>query len=124
MTEDTPTDETAAGDTREDETAAGDTREDETAPKTLGELSHTDPFTNEAFGATQTYDRGRTIAADGGSDPEREADADATADGEPATDGGEAEPEELKDVAHTPPGDTEGTNAVYERGHEGREENR
>jgi hypothetical protein len=112
--------------------------ETDDAPKTLGELSHTNPFTNKAFGATQTYDRGRTIAADGGSDPEREAEAadeeaveTATDGGEAggrsssdASDGGEAAPEELQDVEHTPPGDAEGTNGVYERGHEGREENR
>ncbi|WP_254823052.1 hypothetical protein [Haloglomus halophilum] len=97
---------------------------DDTEPKTLGELSHTNPFTNKAFGATQTYDRGRTIAADGG-EAEVEATADeASADTETATDGGEAEAEELQDVEHTPPGDAEGTNGVYERGHEGREENR
>jgi hypothetical protein len=140
MTEDTPT----------DGTTAGDAREDEDAPKTLGELSHTNPHTGTAFGATQTYDRGRTIAADGG-----EAGSEPT-DGEPATDGGEAgsrsssdasdggeagsrsssdasdggeaeddaDLEELQDIEHTPPGDAEGTNDVYERGHEGREENR
>jgi hypothetical protein len=109
-----------------DDTTAGTAREDETDPKTLGEMNHTNPFTNEAFGATQTYDRGRTIAADGG---ETEADADesdADADEETAADGGsEPEPgsEELRDIEHTPPGDAEGTNGVYERGNEGREEN-
>jgi hypothetical protein len=118
---------------------------DENAPTTLGEMNHTNPFTGEVFGSTQTYDRGRTIAADGGADPEREAEvAEGTADeneAEAAPDGGEAggrtssehgsdggeretEPEELRDVEHTPPGDAEGTNGVYERGHEGREENR
>jgi hypothetical protein len=100
----------------------------ETAPETLGELNHTNPFTGEAFGATQTYDRGRTIAADGGADPEREAEVaeESEAEAETAADGGErdAESEELQDVEHTPPGDAEGTNGVYERGHEGREENR
>ena len=98
----------------------------EDTPKTLGEMNHTNPFTGEACGATQTYDRGRTSAAGGGADPEREAEvADETADeNETAPDGGDAEPEELRDVEHTPPGDAEGTNGVYERGHEGREENR
>jgi hypothetical protein len=102
-----------------------DTPTDDDTPDTLGELSHTNPFTNQAFGTTQTYDRGRTIAADGGSDPEREAEGeDEAADDETATGGGEGEPEELGDVEHRPPGDAEGTNGVYERGHEGREENR
>jgi len=93
----------------------------ETAPETLGEVSHTNPFTGEVFGSTQTYDRGRTIAADGG---EAGAEDDSEAAEGTAPDGGEPRPEELRDVDHTPPGDAEGTNAVYERGHEGREENR
>jgi hypothetical protein len=104
-----------------------DTPETETedAPTTLGELDHTNPFTGKAFGATQTYDRGRTIAADGGTDPERE-DADAAA-GEAEADAdadADADREELRDIEHTPPGDAEGTNGVYERGNEGREEQR
>ncbi|WP_276258193.1 hypothetical protein [Haloglomus litoreum] len=99
--------------------------ETRTAPTTLGEVSHTNPFTGEVFGSTQTYDRGRTIAADGGADPEREAEVAEEAADEAAPDGGDApEREELRDVEHTPPGDAEGTNGVYERGHEGREENR
>jgi hypothetical protein len=98
----------------------------ENAPKTLGEMNHTNPFTGEVFGSTQTYDRGRTVAADGGADPEREAEVAEESEAETAADGGErdAESEELRDVEHTPPGDAEGTNGVYERGHEGREENR
>ena len=113
-----------------------DTPETEDAPTTLGELNHTNPFTGEAFGATQTYDRGHTVAADGGEagrrpsseggsdDGEAGADAsdDATADEE--ADAEDDDPEELRDIEHTPPGDAEGTNAVYERGNEGREEHR
>ncbi|MFB6205239.1 MAG: hypothetical protein ABEJ05_01740 [Haloglomus sp.] len=109
--------------------------EDRTEPQTLGEMNHTNPFTGEAFGATQTYDRGCTIAADGGeagSGPSSERNSDGGEDPEreevtehERTGGaGEQPPEELGDVDHTPPGDAEGTNAVYERGHEGREENR
>ncbi|MEF8841928.1 MAG: hypothetical protein V5A62_09935 [Haloarculaceae archaeon] len=76
---------------------------------TLGETSHTNPYTDEVFGETQTYGRGRVVAADGG----REA------DGEP-----EAGPdgETLQDVDHTPPGDGDGAAPVYERGHEGKED--
>jgi hypothetical protein len=124
MTDTPENDRTAAGSARENRTAAGSARENRTAPKTLGELSHTNPNTGQAFGATQTYDRGRTIAADGGSDPEHEAAADG---GEPDADVEESDvegPEELRDVDHTPPGDSEGTHGVYERGNEGRGENR
>jgi hypothetical protein len=77
---------------------------------TLGETSHTDPSTNRVFGATQTYGRGRVVAADGGADPDREGvEADA-------------EDETLQDVDHTPPEDGDGAAPVYERGHEERED--
>ena len=82
---------------------------DEEYRPTLGEMSHTNPYTNEVFGATQTYGRGRVVAADGGADPERE----------PATEA--ADEETLKDVDHTPPDEGDGAAPVYERGHEGRE---
>jgi hypothetical protein len=77
---------------------------------TLGELSHTNPYTGDVFGDTQTYGRGRFVAADGGADPDREA-------------GAESEGEEtLKDIDHTPPGESDGAAPVYERGNEGRED--
>jgi hypothetical protein len=76
---------------------------------TLGELSHTNPYTGDVFGDTQTYGRGRFVAADGGADPEREAGVEA-----------ESDEETLKDVDHTPPDEGDGAAPVYERGHEGR----
>ena len=87
----------------------------ETRPEhrsTLGEMSHTNPYTDEVFGATQTYGRGRFVAADGGADPEREPAAEAE------TEAGET----LKHVDHTPPGDSDGAAPVYERGNEGRDD--
>ena len=78
---------------------------------TLGEMSHTNPYTDEVFGATQTYGRGRLVAADGGADPDREPDEEAETDGET-----------LKEIDHTPPGDSDGAAPVYERGNEGRED--
>ena len=83
--------------------------EDEGNRRTLGGMSHTNPFTGETFGDTQTYSRGRTIAADGGSDPEREAEAD------PETD---EDGEVLRDIDHTPPKGAESANAVHARGGE------
>ena len=83
---------------------------DETATEyrpTLGDTSHTNPFTGEVFGDTQTYSRGTTIAADGGSDPEREAEAETDEDGEV-----------LRDIDHTPPEGAESANAVHARGGE------
>jgi hypothetical protein len=82
---------------------------------TLGEMSHTNPYTGEAFGATQTYGRGRFVAADGGRDPGDDAGADA--DSDEAADG-----ETLQDVDHDPPGDGDGAAPVYRRGNEGRED--
>ena len=46
----------------------------------LGDVSHTNPYTGTVFGDTQTYSRGRTVAADGGeangeSRPSSEAEA-------------------------------------------------
>jgi hypothetical protein len=79
----------------------------ETYRPTLGEMSHTDPYTDTAFGETQTYRRGSAVAADGGRDPDRETEA-RDADGET-----------LQDVDHTPPDGTDGAAPVYERGNEG-----
>jgi len=78
---------------------------------TLGEMSHTNPYTDEAFGDTQTYGRGRFVAADGGADPEREADGESDA----------RDDERMRDVDHTPPDDSDGAAPVYERGHEGKD---
>ena len=83
------------------------TDETETYRATLGETSHTNPFTGEVFGDTQTYSRGTTIAADGGSDPEREAEVETDEDGEV-----------LRDIDHTPPEGAESANAVHARGGE------
>ena len=72
---------------------------------TLGEMSHTNPYTGQVFGDTQTYSRGNTVAADGG-----EADA---ADEEETHDD---EPDRLEDVNHTPPGENDGAQRAYDRG--------
>ena len=94
-------------------------RTDEEYRPTLGETSHTNPYTDDAFGATRTYRRGRFVAADGGGDPDREYEPEA---------GAETEAEEtpdgdtLQDVDHTPPEDSDGATPVYERGHEGKED--
>ncbi|MFC7227419.1 hypothetical protein N0B31_08395 [Salinirubellus salinus] len=75
---------------------------------TLGETSHTNPFTGEVFGSTQTYDRGKTVAADGG-------EADAVPE-EPDSDDDDGEV--LRDIDHTPPEGAESANAVHARGGE------
>ena len=99
----------------------------------LGDVSHTNPYTGTVFGDTQTYSRGRTVAADGGeanseSRPSSEAEAsdggEANSESRPsseagASDGGDerdADEEVMKDVAHEPPGDADGAQAAYDRG--------
>ena len=136
------------------ETMTEDTRATETEPNRpttertdyrpeLGDVSHTNPYTKTVFGDTQTYGRGRTVAADGGeanseSRPSSEAKAsdggEANSESRPsseagASDGGErdaaaeaddgerdVDEETMEDVAHEPPGDADGAQAAYDRG--------
>jgi len=67
--------------------------------KTLSEISHTNPYTDRPFGETQTYSRGRTIAADGG-ETEPHARDDET----------------LADIEHTSPDGGDGTQRTFDRG--------
>ena len=108
----------------------------------LGDVSHTNPYTGTVFGDTQTYSRGRTVAADGGeASKASRASSDGQSDGGEAnsesrpsseagaSDGGEAnaaeaddgnerdaDEETMEDVAHEPPGDADGAQAAYDRG--------
>ena len=83
--------------------------------QSLGDVSHTHPYTKRSFGANFTFARGGAVAADGGRpDVVPEEDEAATDDG---SSGGD-EPATLGDVAHVPP-DGYGANPVFERGFEG-----
>jgi hypothetical protein len=104
--------------------------EENDTPKTLGEMSHTNPFTGEVFGSTQTYDRGKTVAADGG---EANSESRPPAGERAESDGGEdpsqeaatedaVEGEELRDVDHTPPSGAGSANSVHQRGGEAKED--
>jgi hypothetical protein len=116
------------------ETTTNPDTEDRT--RTLRDVSHTNPHTKRPFGDTQTFDRGKTVATDGG-EPEAQPGRGRDSSDAPASDGGERDAgpaadaddpgsEEgtgegtLGDVDHTPPGDTEGAHRSYERGHEGK----
>ena len=73
-------------------------------PDTLGEVSHTNPYTGAVFGETQTYSRGRTVAADGGREANEDPDSGAETDGEARREAEaetETETETLADVKHT-----------------------
>ena len=94
-------------------TEKGEAERTEEHRSTLGEMSHTNPYTDEVFGDTQTFGRGRVVAADGGADPERERESETQ-----STDEGTA----MRDVDHTPPDESDGAAPVYERGNEGRAE--
>ena len=79
-------------------------------------VDHTHPDTGRPFGEAVVYQRGPTVAADGGArDEGPEADADAE---ETIEETGEAR---MKDVDHEPPNE-EDPNRVFERGEEGRGE--
>ncbi|WP_254761547.1 hypothetical protein [Natrinema marinum] len=75
---------------------------------TMADVSHTNPHTGETAG--RLFDRGPTVAADGGTDrSERTAtDSNGRTDDEPT--------DTMADVDHTPPQDAEGANRVFERG--------
>lgn len=77
-------------------------RTTETDEKTMGEASHTNPYTDESFGETVAYSRGRVVAADGGR-------ANAT----------EHDDEGMGDVDHTPREGAPDVSGVYQRGSEG-----
>ncbi|MFB6118971.1 hypothetical protein [Halosegnis sp.] len=85
----------------------------------LADIDHTNPHTDAPFGETQTYARGRTVAADGGAQPdEPTGDGDSDAATEPeadvSTDGGDAEPDTLADIDHTPRRGAPSANAAYD----------
>jgi hypothetical protein len=84
-----------------------DNQETDSYRPTLGETSHTNPFTGKAFGETQTYDRGKTVVADGGE-----------ADDKPAEPRVTETVQLLRDINHTPPEGAESANAVHARGGE------
>jgi hypothetical protein len=104
----TDTSDTTMTDTSDTETAEPTTdRPAASAPETLGEMSHTNPYTGQVFGDTQTYGRGKAVAADGG-----EAAAEAAETGEERRD----DEATMRDVAHEPPGNADGAQAAYDRG--------
>ena len=126
MTERDPTHETMTEDTRATETEPNrpTTERTDYRPE-LGDVSHTNPYTEQVFGDTQTYSRGRAVAADGGeanSESRPSSEAKASDGGE--RDAAEADDEEsrdvdeetMEDVAHEPPGDADGAQAAYDRG--------
>ena len=142
MTDRDPHD-TMTENTRQTETETNRPTTDGDYRPELGDVSHTNPHTGQVFGDTQTYGRGRTVAADGGeanseSRPSSEAKAsdggEANSESRPlseakASDGGErdaaeaddgnerdVDEETMEDVAHEPPGDADGAQAAYDRG--------
>ena len=84
--------------------------------KTMGEVSHTNPYTGEMAG--RLFSRGPTVVTDGGkpaaTDPNGRTDTESTAS--ESTEDEVAESETMADVSHTPPKDAEDANRVFERG--------
>jgi hypothetical protein len=77
---------------------------DESAPKaTMGEFSHSNPYTGETFGAELAFERGPAVAADGGRAGAKEEQEEA---------------QTMKDVDHEHPhDDADEANRVFARGH-------
>ena len=72
---------------------------------TLGDVSHTNPYTGTAFGDTQAYSRGSTVAADGGRPDSDDAETDAE------------EPNgTLADVEHTRSTENNAPQRTFDRG--------
>jgi len=78
-----------------------DPKNTETARQTMSEASHTNPYTDESFGETVAYARGRVVAADGGR-------ANAT----------KHDDDTIGDMDHTPRRGAPDTSSVYQRGGE------
>ena len=90
-------------------------------------VDHTHPETDRPFGDRVVYQRGPTVAADGGA---READAEeAGTETETEVDAEETEADDetertrMRDVDHEAPAEAD-ANRVFERGNEGRDETR
>ena len=79
---------------------------EKSAPKaTMGEFSHSNPYTGRTFGDEMAFERGPAVAADGG-----RADAE---------NGEEEADETMADVDHEHPHeDDNDANRVFERGHD------
>jgi hypothetical protein len=77
---------------------------------TMRDASHTNPYTDESFGETVAYSRGRVAVVDGGEATTADADE---AEAEKAAE------ETIGDVDHTPQRDAPDASGVYQRGAEG-----
>lgn len=82
-----------------------------TDKRTMRDASHTNPYTDESFGETVAYSRGRIAVVDGG-----EAE---TTDGTDSETDQTATEETIGDVDHTPQRDAPDASGVYQRGAEG-----
>jgi len=90
-----------------------------TGERTMKDVSHTNPYTDEPFGDACAFERGPVVAADGGSRDE----ADGVSEPSGVTEPTGIEEQTMKDVSHTPPhADAGDVNRVFERGTEGRDE--
>jgi hypothetical protein len=82
-------------------------------------VDHTHPDTDRPFGEAVVFERGPTVAADGGT--RTTEDEHRTVEEEEAD--RDTDEEQMKDVDHEPPDETE-SNRVFERGREGRDDTR
>jgi hypothetical protein len=93
-------------------------RERDESTETMADVSHSHPHTDRGA-INRPFERGPTVAADGGQRGAAESRSDETApddDEEPSDDDGT-----MADVDHTPPGDAPSADGVFERGNENEE---
>lgn len=89
----------------------------------LKETDHTNPYTEESFGAAMVYRRGPVVVADGGAAEREEPTADTTdattSERDHQSTASEGSGTRLADIDHTPPhGKGVARNRIYERGAE------
>ena len=92
------------------------TRQTDRTNRAMKDVDHTHPDTGRPFGEQVVFARGPAVAADGGKRRAEEKPTDETEDEE-------ASQERMKDIDHEPPNEAE-ANRVFERGREGRDDDR
>ena len=106
------------------------THETRTATATkMKAVDHTHPDTDRPFGEQVVFERGPAVAADGGEPNEARRTSEdersefSGSEREVEDDDRDTDEEQMKDVDHEPPNETE-SNRVFERGREGRDDTR
>ncbi|WP_433633821.1 hypothetical protein [Halomicrococcus sp. NG-SE-24] len=105
------------GEERRSSTESADRRR-RTDGETMADVSHTHPYADRGT-VNRPFERGPTIAADGGRRGAAERPSNERASAEDADEESSGvDDETMADVDHTPPGDAPSADGVFERGNE------